>query len=148
MNASSTRPSSLTFRTWCREWFASAKLRSIDWAVLIFLAVALALMEAFAQPFERHIAPEDWDSIRYPLKSDTVPAWTVPIYGLLLPIIFFVVYHFVQNCEVREFHDLFLIVCYNLIATALVTDLLKETLGRLRPNYFERFEIQYDKRYI
>jgi hypothetical protein len=52
-----------------------ASLHRFDWAVLL-LHVGLNLIE----PFHRFVGEDMLTDLRYPLKSNTVPVWAVPVH--------------------------------------------------------------------
>jgi hypothetical protein len=61
-----------------------ARLHRFDWAVLLLLVAAdvgLNLIE----PFHRFVGEDMLTDLRYPLKSNTVPVWAVPVYIYNLP---------------------------------------------------------------
>lgn len=100
------------------------------------------IAEYVTEPYERHITPTGWDALKYPATDSTVPSWAVPLYGLVLPVVLSVAYYLLCDCEIREFHDLFYAVLMNTAITATATNFLKETLGRPRPNFYERWSRQ------
>jgi len=56
-----------------------ARLHGFDWAVLLLLVAAdvgLNLIE----PFHRFVGEDMLTDLRYPLKSNTVPVWAVPVH--------------------------------------------------------------------
>lgn len=107
--------------------------------MFVLFVVGFVVVEYVTTPFERHLTPRALDDVKYPFdRHNTVPPWLVPIYGLVLPVVLAVVYHAMMNCEIREFHDLVFGALINLAITAAATGFLKETLGRPRPNFFER----------
>jgi len=124
---------------WWREWSEVMKESWGNWSVFVLFVVGFLVVEYVTSPFERHISPEAWEELKYPFdRHNTVPGWLVPVYGLVVPVVLAAVYHAVFRCEIREFHDLLYSVMINVAITAAATGFLKETLGRPRPNFFER----------
>lgn len=129
----------MTWNQWWSEFNVVLKENWRNWSVFVLFVVGFLMEEYVTSPFERHITPEEMENVKYPFdRHSTVPSWLVPIYGLVLPVVLAVVFHVMMNCEIREFHDLIFSVLINLAVTAAATGFLKETLGRPRPNFFER----------
>ncbi|KAF8675782.1 hypothetical protein HU200_047270 [Digitaria exilis] len=51
-----------------------------DWFALVLLVAADVLLNA-VEPFHRFVGAGMMEDLRYPLKSNTVPIWAVPVYG-------------------------------------------------------------------
>lgn len=55
-----------------------ARTHMHDWLILLLLVVIIAIL-ALMQPFSRFVGKDMMTDLRYPLKSNTVPFWTVPV---------------------------------------------------------------------
>ena len=55
-----------------------ARLHLVDWVVLALL-VAVDVGLNLVEPFHRFVGEDMMADLRYPLKSNTVPVWTVPV---------------------------------------------------------------------
>lgn len=127
-----------SFKEWRQAFGRVAKDNWPNWTWFVLLTSIFLVTEFGTTPFERHISPEAWDDLVYPLDNSTVPSYLVPVYGLLVPLLMVIIYYVWCRCEVREFHDLLFSVFINVAMTASTTNFLKEAVGRPRPNFFER----------
>lgn len=55
-----------------------AKIHKFDWLALIGLLI-LVLTIRTVHPFYRFVGKEMMTDLRYPFKTNTVPAWAVPV---------------------------------------------------------------------
>ncbi|XP_044355162.1 lipid phosphate phosphatase 2 isoform X5 [Triticum aestivum] len=75
--------------------------------------------------------------LRYPLQGNTVPFWAVPVIGIVLPCAIFGGIYFKK----KNFYDLhhgILGILYSVLITAVITDAIKDGVGRPRPDFFWR----------
>uniref|UniRef100_A0A0E0PQU3 Phosphatidic acid phosphatase type 2/haloperoxidase domain-containing protein n=1 Tax=Oryza rufipogon TaxID=4529 RepID=A0A0E0PQU3_ORYRU len=98
-----------------------ARLHLLDWIVLALL-VAIDAGLNLIEPFHRFVGEDMMISLRYPLKRNTVPIWAVPIYAVAGPMIIFI----------EEW------LLFSVLITAVLTDAIKDGVGRPRPNFFWR----------
>ena len=56
-----------------------ARLHLYDWVVLALL-VAIDVGLNLIEPFHRFVGEDMMAELRYPLKSNTVPVWAVPVH--------------------------------------------------------------------
>jgi hypothetical protein len=113
-----------------------ARLHRFDWAVLLLLVAAdvgLNLIE----PFHRFVGEDMLTDLRYPLKSNTVPVWAVPMYAVIGPIIVFVGVY-LKRRNVYDMHHAILGLLFSVLITGVLTDAIKDGVGRPRPNFFWR----------
>ncbi|XP_073525654.1 uncharacterized protein [Phyllobates terribilis] len=113
-----------------------ARIHLHDWLILLVLvAVEIALQEI--HPFYRFVGKDMMTDLKYPLKSNTVPVWAVPLYAVLLPILVFVFVYF-RKRNVYDLHHAILGLLYTVLITAVLTDAIKDGVGRPRPDFFWR----------
>lgn len=55
-----------------------ARLHMYDWIILVLLAVTDGLLNII-EPFHRFVGKDMMTDLRYPMKSNTVPFWAVPV---------------------------------------------------------------------
>lgn len=72
-----------------------------DWLILMVIVVIGPLLHLI-HPFYRFVGKDMMTNLKYPLKSNTVPFWAVPMYSLLLPMGIFVVLYLRR----RDIYDL------------------------------------------
>ncbi|GLC75910.1 hypothetical protein PLESTF_001705100 [Pleodorina starrii] len=106
-----------------------------DWlAALACLILALGLEKA--KPRHVYVLEETLYLHSYPHKDNTVPSWTVPVYGLLGPLVLlFVSSRFVARRPWIELARLWAALALAFFMTGAITNCLKLPVGRLRPNF-------------
>ncbi|XP_041011007.1 lipid phosphate phosphatase 2-like isoform X1 [Juglans microcarpa x Juglans regia] len=115
---------------------AVARLHMRDWLSLVLLVV-IDLILNFIEPFHRFVGEGMMIDLRYPLKGNTVPFWAVPILGILLPFIVILIYYFIRR-DVYDLHQAVLGLLFSVLITAVITDAIKDGVGRPRPDFFWR----------
>ncbi|RLN28571.1 lipid phosphate phosphatase 2 [Panicum miliaceum] len=120
-----------------------ARLHLYDWVVLALL-VAIDVGLNLIEPFHRFVGEDMMADLRYPLKSNTVPVWAVPIYAVIGPIII-VVGIYMKRRNVYDIHHAILGkfflqwgLLFSVLITGVLTDAIKDGVGRPRPNFFWR----------
>jgi hypothetical protein len=119
------------------KWRHILKKYMYDWLALILLAIGLIILDTFGRPFHRYVLPEELALLRFPLLANSVPAGTIPIYTLLLPLVVFGIFFAVKRDKL-DFHNAFLGLMACLIMTSVATDSVKLAAGRLRPDFSSR----------
>lgn len=113
-----------------------ARTHMHDWLILLLLCVIEALLYVI-HPFYRFVGKDMMGDLKYPLKSSTVPVWAVPMYAVLLPIVTFLVVYF-RRRDVYDLHHAILGLLFSVLVTAVITDAIKDAVGRPRPDFFWR----------
>jgi len=72
-----------------------AKSHKHDWVILMFLVVMVIILNLI-HPFHRFVSKDMMTDLRYPLKSNSVPAWAVPVFFFL----FFITVSY-RNVDIR-----------------------------------------------
>lgn len=75
--------------------------------------------------------------LMYPLKANTIPFWAVPIYAMVLPILIFSI-HYIRKKDLNDFHHAILGLLFAVLITAVITDSIKDAVGRPRPDFYWR----------
>uniref|UniRef100_A0A0D6QTI8 Phosphatidic acid phosphatase type 2/haloperoxidase domain-containing protein n=1 Tax=Araucaria cunninghamii TaxID=56994 RepID=A0A0D6QTI8_ARACU len=107
-----------------------------DWLMVVLLLVIEVVLNAI-HPFYRFVGKDMMTDLRYPMKSNTVPIWSVPIYAMLLPILVFVIFN-IRKKDVNDLHHAILGLLFSIFITAVITDSIKDAVGRPRPDFFWR----------
>ncbi|XP_077245154.1 lipid phosphate phosphatase 2-like [Tasmannia lanceolata] len=107
-----------------------------DWVILILLAVIDGILNVI-HPYYRFVAKEMMDDLRYPLKSNTVPFWAVPMISIVLPFVIFIGIYF-RRKDVYDLHHAILGLLFSTLLTGVITDAIKDAVGRPRPDFFWR----------
>ncbi|CAL9031630.1 unnamed protein product, partial [Prunus brigantina] len=116
-----------------------AKVHKYDWLILLLLA-AVDITLNVIEPFHRFVGEEMMTDLKYPFHKDTIPFWAVPIYAVILPLVIFLLYYFCRK-DVYDLHHAILGIfslSYSVLITLVITDSIKDAVGRPRPNFFWR----------
>ncbi|KAL9268284.1 putative lipid phosphate phosphatase 3, chloroplastic [Drosera capensis] len=113
-----------------------ARIHLHDWLILLLLVVFEVILYAI-HPFYRFVGKDMMTDLKYPLKANTVPVWSVPIYAILLPITVFLIFY-IRRRDVYDLHHAVLGLLYAVLITAVITDAIKDGVGRPRPDFFWR----------
>nr|XP_011464515.1 PREDICTED: lipid phosphate phosphatase 2-like [Fragaria vesca subsp. vesca] len=113
-----------------------AKSHMYDWMILVVLG-AIDITLNLIEPFHRFISEQMMNDVSYPFHPDTIPMWAVPIFAIILPAgIFFAFY--LKRKDVYDLHHSILGLLYSVLITLVITDSIKDAVGRPRPNFFWR----------
>ncbi|KAG6655815.1 lipid phosphate phosphatase 2-like isoform X3 [Carya illinoinensis] len=107
-----------------------------DWLILLLLA-GIELVLNIIHPFYRFVGKDMMTDLKYPLKDNTVPIWAVPMYAVLLPIAIFLFFYF-RRRNVYDLHHSILGLLFAVLITGVITDAIKNAVGRPRPDFFYR----------
>ncbi|XP_065848460.1 lipid phosphate phosphatase 2-like isoform X2 [Euphorbia lathyris] len=113
-----------------------ARTHMHDWLILILLALIEILLNIM-HPFYRFVGKDMMTDLKYPLKSNTVPIWAVPVYAILLPVVIFLFIYF-RRRDIYDLHHAILGLLYSMLVTGVLTDAIKNAVGRPRPDFFWR----------
>ncbi|XP_021623898.1 probable lipid phosphate phosphatase 4 isoform X2 [Manihot esculenta] len=113
-----------------------ARIHLHDWLILILLVIIDGLLNLI-EPFHRFVGQGMMTDLSYPFKPNTVPVWAVPILAGVLPVAIFSVYYYYRK-DVYDLHHAILGLLFSLLATGVITDAIKDAVGRPRPNFFWR----------
>ncbi|KAJ1687429.1 hypothetical protein LUZ63_018819 [Rhynchospora breviuscula] len=113
-----------------------ARFHVYDWLILVGLIVTDGLLNLI-EPFHRFVGRDMMTDLRYPMKGNTVPFWAVPIIGIVGPMIIITGIYFKKR-NVYDFHHAILGILYSVLITAVITDAIKDAVGRPRPDFFWR----------
>ncbi|KAF2317814.1 hypothetical protein GH714_041129 [Hevea brasiliensis] len=107
-----------------------------DWLILLLLAV-IEIILYIIHPFYRFVGKDMMEDLKYPFKDNTVPTWSVPVVATLLPFVIIVVYYFIRK-DVYDLHHAILGLLFSVLITGVITDAIKDAVGRPRPDFFWR----------
>ncbi|XP_057509742.1 lipid phosphate phosphatase 2-like [Actinidia eriantha] len=107
-----------------------------DWLILLLLGV-IEIILYIIHPFYRYVGEHMMTDLKYPLKDNTVPVWAVPMYAVLLPIVIFLLFYF-RRRDVYDLHHSILGLLFAVLITGVLTDAIKNAVGRPRPDFFWR----------
>ncbi|XP_020592396.1 lipid phosphate phosphatase 2-like [Phalaenopsis equestris] len=113
-----------------------AKFHMHDWIILILLGIVDIILNVI-EPFHRFVGREMLTDLRYPFKSNSIPFWVVPIIGILLPVLITIGIYFKKQ-NVYDLHNAILGLLFSVLITGVLTDAIKDAVGRPRPDFFWR----------
>ncbi|PIA60290.1 hypothetical protein AQUCO_00300058v1 [Aquilegia coerulea] len=111
-----------------------ARFHMHDWIILLLLVVIEIVLNVI-EPFYRFVGEDMMTDLKYPLKSNTVPVWS--IIAVLLPFAVFPVYYFYKR-DVYDLRHAILGLLFSVLITGVLTDAIKDAVGRPRPDFFWR----------
>ncbi|KAL8258187.1 hypothetical protein R6Q59_030228 [Mikania micrantha] len=107
-----------------------------DWLILVLLVITEIVLNII-HPFYRFVGKDMMTDLKYPMKDNTVPVWSVPIYAVMLPIVIFSLFY-VKRRDVHDLHHAILGLLFSVLITGVITDAIKDAVGRPRPDFFWR----------
>ncbi|CAA7402145.1 unnamed protein product [Spirodela intermedia] len=107
-----------------------------DWFVFLLL-VGIEIGLNVIDPFHRFVGEDMMTDLKYPLKDNTVPFWAVPLIAIVLPLLIFIAIYF-RRRDVYDLHHAILGLLYSVLVTGVITDAIKDAVGRPRPDFFWR----------
>ncbi|KAF1888656.1 hypothetical protein Lal_00036695 [Lupinus albus] len=128
--------------------YTVARTHKHDWFILLLL-VLMEIVLYIIDPFYRFVGKDMMTDLKYPLKNTTVPFWSVPIYAVVLPMLIFLVVY-IRRRDVYDLHHSILVgdndrklfagagLLFSILVTAVITEAVKNAVGRPRPDFFWR----------
>ncbi|KAK9039796.1 hypothetical protein V6N11_014985 [Hibiscus sabdariffa] len=107
-----------------------------SWLMLILLALIDGLLN-YIEPFHRFIGQDMMTDLKFPFHKDTIPMWAVPVIVVFVPFFIFGIYYYWRR-DVYDLHHAVLGILYSVLLTGVITDSIKDAVGRPRPNFFYR----------
>ncbi|XP_058783746.1 probable lipid phosphate phosphatase 4 [Vicia villosa] len=114
-----------------------------DWLIILVLAGIDGLLNMI-EPFHRYVGKDMMQDLMFPFREDTIPMWGVPvsmtrnfIISIIMPILIFIAFYFVRR-DIYDLHHATLGLLFASIITGVITDSIKDAVGRPRPNFFQR----------
>ncbi|XP_054808926.1 lipid phosphate phosphatase 2-like isoform X1 [Prosopis cineraria] len=113
-----------------------ARIHLHDWLILLLLVVIDVILNLI-EPFHRFVGEGMMTDLRYPMKDNTVPFWAVPVIAILLPLVV-ILFYYIKRKDIYDFHHAILGLLFSVLITAVITDAIKDGVGRPRPDFFWR----------
>ncbi|XP_065919293.1 phospholipid phosphatase 5-like [Dysidea avara] len=118
-----------------RHWYYV--FEGIIRVVLLAILIILELME----PYERDILPEEMWYYKYPFKPNTIPSYAMVLLSSGLPIAGIAILCLLRVSVRADYKDVIqgaLGLSLAVLLNGIVTDTIKLTVGRPRPDFFDR----------
>lgn len=107
-----------------------------DWILCVVL-IALFLMLDNLTPFKRQFSVED-RSLMYPYKEkETIPTWALIVIAVVFPAVLMAVVSLFIRRSSYDFHNGFLGLLLSVSLTIVVTQVVKVTVGKHRPDFID-----------
>lgn len=109
-----------------------------DYATVCFMifVVGLAQLIPVRQAF---LLFDKVAGVSYPFyEKNSVPSWAVPVLALIPALLVFLCYKLYAKCTWRVFERLVMGLVFTFLATLMITELLKNYVGRYRPDFYGR----------
>ncbi|KAI3976583.1 hypothetical protein MKX01_008441 [Papaver californicum] len=113
-----------------------ARAHMHDWLILLLLMVIEVVLNVI-EPFHRFVGQDMMTDLMYPLQGNTVPFWGVPLVAILLPMAIIAGIYFYRR-DVYDLHHAILGLLFAVLITGVLTDAIKDAVGRPRPDFFWR----------
>lgn len=107
-----------------------------DWLALLALAILVCVLNIIS-PFHRFVGITMMGDLMYPLQSNTVPVAAVPVIAIVIPLVIFVAF-FLYTKDITDLHHATLGLLFAVLITGVLTDAIKDAVGRPRPDFFWR----------
>lgn len=130
-----------------------------DFATVILISIAFLMVFLLVHPFDRGFYCTD-ESIKFPYSPDTVPLWVAGLFGVLSGVFFVIVseayiarpfcasHRSFENRQNRfilnSIHGV-LLYALGAISVLLITEIGKQTVGRLRPHFLTVCKPDFEK---
>ncbi|CAM6035027.1 unnamed protein product [Sphagnum compactum] len=120
------------------KFLSLIKFHWTDWVCLVILIIIEIILEVI-HPYKRYVGPKNFvtGELLYPMHSQTIPFYAVPIFSLIIPLVFILTYFFWRKSQ-RDVHHSILGLLTAVALTAVITDALKDGLGFPRPDFYAR----------
>eukprot|EP01025_Chloroclados_australasicus_P017908 TRINITY_DN1919_c0_g1_i1.p1 TRINITY_DN1919_c0_g1~~TRINITY_DN1919_c0_g1_i1.p1 ORF type:complete len:308 (-),score=19.06 TRINITY_DN1919_c0_g1_i1:2603-3442(-) len=119
-------------------WVPFIKQNVADWICLIVLAILAGIANRMP-PFHRFIEEHEMYNYMYPYHTyQTVPAWVLIIVTLIPALCVFVIFRQLNKINNTGLYRAIIGLIMSFLFTTVVTESLKNLVGRPRPHYFRR----------
>ncbi|SPO04731.1 related to diacylglycerol pyrophosphate phosphatase [Cephalotrichum gorgonifer] len=116
-------------------WRGTFAPEYLGFAILLFLYL---MMVFFVEPFHRMFSISDLN-ISYPHADvQRVPVTLNFVYSLFLPLAILVLYNLLTHATPHKHESTYLPLLISLVLTSFITDLIKNAVGRPRPDLLAR----------
>lgn len=109
----------------------------MDWGI-VGAMILITGCSQLAQPRDAYITKVGLSAVSYPLRDNSVPSWTVPIIGIVIPAVVVAGHNLLLRRSRVELHHLLLALMTAVFLNAAITNCLKVPIGRLRPDFVAR----------
>jgi len=115
----------------------------IDWFFIFLVAVATIPFNIIT-PFERQFRLDD-DTISHPYKSETFSIPFLVIATIGFPALIITIYHIIKRDFKYGFHQAVMGFCVSIVLALFVTSIIKISVGRFRPDFLSRCQVDITK---
>ncbi|KAI9268914.1 phosphatidic acid phosphatase type 2/haloperoxidase [Phascolomyces articulosus] len=108
-----------------------------DW-LLVFIMTIVFFMVDLIPPFHREFSLQDTTIMYTYTENETVPPWSLALICLVAPMAVIGLISLCFQRSIHDFHSGVLGLCLALSMTIMLTDIIKITSGRPRPDFISR----------
>ncbi|KAI7889802.1 phosphatidic acid phosphatase type 2/haloperoxidase [Mucor mucedo] len=108
-----------------------------DWLLVLIMAIIFFAIDSI-QPFHREFSINDTSIMHTYTVNESVPVWLLMFVAIIIPIIIIIIYAGFFRRNWLDFHSGLLGLALALTMTIMMTDVIKITVGRPRPDMLER----------
>ncbi|MCL7028481.1 hypothetical protein MKW94_004597 [Papaver nudicaule] len=113
-----------------------ARIHMHDWLILLLLIIIDVVLNVI-EPFHRFVGQDMMTDLKYPLQGNTIPFWGVPLVAVVLPMVVIAGIYYYRK-DVYDLHHAILGLLFAVLITGVLTDAIKDAVGRPRPDFFWR----------
>ncbi|KAF9919014.1 hypothetical protein BX616_002983 [Lobosporangium transversale] len=118
-----------SFRLFCSYLF--------DWVLCIILLILFFFIDKI-EPFHRPFSIND-TNIMYPYKhEETIPVWALVLIVVVFPVVMIAIVGLGVRRSPYDFHNGILGLLLSVLLTTMVTQVVKVTVGKHRPDFLSR----------
>jgi len=116
----------------------------LDWLFIFLVVVAVGILSIIS-PYERQFKIDD-ETISHPfIEDETFTASKLALSIVIFPVLVITVYHIVKRDIKYAFHQSIMGLCVSIVLCMLVTTLIKVSVGRFRPDFISRCQVNITK---
>ncbi|CAO3627308.1 unnamed protein product [Mucor hiemalis] len=108
-----------------------------DWILVVIMAIVFFAIDIIP-PFHREFSINDTSLMHKYTVNESVPVWLLMVVAILLPILVIIVYSGFYRRNWLDFNSGLLGLGLALTMTIMMTDVIKITVGRPRPDMLDR----------
>ncbi|KAI8967606.1 phosphatidic acid phosphatase type 2/haloperoxidase [Mycotypha africana] len=108
-----------------------------DWVLVIIMIIIFFAIDS-VDPHHREFSIHDEALMHYYTVNETVPVWALVMIAIVAPIVIIAIVALAVRRSFLDFHSALLGLALSLSLTIMITDVIKVTVGRPRPDMLDR----------
>ncbi|ORX68447.1 acid phosphatase/Vanadium-dependent haloperoxidase [Anaeromyces robustus] len=116
----------------------------LDWFFVFLVTIGTGIL-SFVSPFERQFRIDD-ETISHPYVDDEMfSGLELALSGVVFPVLVISFYHLFNRDLKYAFHQAIMGICVSVTLCLFVTTLIKVSVGRFRPDFISRCQVNITK---